>query len=122
LGIGEAPVLETIDSMAHSSKPSKTKKQTSRSTWKCAYSLNNARRPLSGSEEELAAAIRRGADLRIYTEFGHNEHLDTTSKNPELIREVADFRVTYLAENAGLLESSICGSRLAWGEESCLAS
>ena len=85
--------------MAHSSKSSKKSKQTSKSTWKCAYSLDNARCSVSGSPEELAAAIRRGADLRIYTEFLHNEHIDTTSKNPELIREVADFRVTYLLEN-----------------------
>ena len=70
-----------------------------KNTWKCAYGLNNLRRPISGSEQELAAAIRRGADLRIYTEFRHNEHIDTTSKNPELIREVADFRVTYLLED-----------------------
>jgi hypothetical protein len=47
----------------------------------------------------LAAAIGRGADLRIYTEFRHNEHIDVTSQDPELIREVADFRVTYLLEN-----------------------
>jgi hypothetical protein len=47
----------------------------------------------------LAAAIRRGADLRIYMEFVQNEHIDTTSKSPELVREVADFRITYLLEN-----------------------
>ena len=67
--------------------------------WRCVYSLDSTRRPLFGSEKELAATIRRGADLRIYTEFRHNEHVDTTSKNPELVREVADFRVTYLLEN-----------------------
>ncbi len=68
-------------------------------TWRCVYSLDSTRRPVFGSEKELAATIRRGADLRIYTEFRHNEHVDTTSKNPELVREVADFRVTYLLEN-----------------------
>jgi hypothetical protein len=47
----------------------------------------------------LCDAIRRGADLRIYTEFRHNEHIDVTSDNPELIREVADFRVTYLLDD-----------------------
>lgn len=85
--------------MAHSSESKKTIKETSESHWKCAYSLNKARHPLSGSPEELAAAIGRGADLRIYTEFFHNEHIDTASTNSELIREVADFRVTYLLEN-----------------------
>ena len=67
--------------------------------WTCVYGLDNKRLPVSGSEQELAAAIRRGADLRIYTEFRHNEHIDTTSNNPELIRETADFRATYLLEN-----------------------
>ena len=34
----------------------------------------------------------RGADLRIYTEFRHNEHIDITSNNPEIIvvESVAD--------------------------------
>jgi hypothetical protein len=69
------------------------------SGWKCAYTLDSRRRLVSGSEQDLAAAIRRGADLRIYTEFRHNEHIDTGSTDPELIREVADFRVTYLVED-----------------------
>src|SRR5688500_6822084 len=50
----------------------------------------------SGSAAELAAAIRRGADLRIYTEFRHNEHIDTSSDDSDLVQEVAEFRVTYL--------------------------
>jgi len=67
--------------------------------WRCLYSLDHTRMPNAGSEEELAAAIGRGADLRVYTEFRHNEHIDTESENPELIQEVADFRITYLLEN-----------------------
>ena len=67
--------------------------------WKCLLTLDRERRPVSGNTEALAAAIRRGADLRIYTEFRHNEHIDTQSDNPELIREVADFRITYLLED-----------------------
>lgn len=47
----------------------------------------------------MAAAIRNAADLRIYTEFRHNQHIDTASTSVELIREVADFRVTYLLDN-----------------------
>jgi hypothetical protein len=34
--------------------------------------------------------------MRIYSEFRHNEHIDTKSSNPEIIQEVADFRITYL--------------------------
>lgn len=61
--------------------------------------LNTDRTIRSGSYTALAAAIRRGADLRIATEFRHNEHIDTDSPSPELIREVAEFRVTYLLED-----------------------
>ena len=67
--------------------------------WKCVYTLDSKRRPIGGRAEDLVAALRRGADLRINTEFRHNEHIDTKSTNPELIREVADFRVTYLLED-----------------------
>lgn len=73
--------------------------QSGKNSWKCVYSLDSDRHPVSGSAAELAAAIRRGADLRVYTEYRHNEHIDITSTNPELIREVMDFRVTYLLEN-----------------------
>ncbi|MBI3987453.1 MAG: hypothetical protein HY343_11065 [Lentisphaerae bacterium] len=67
--------------------------------WRCVLELDRRRAVKSGSAAALAEAIRRGADLRIYTEFIHNEHIDTTSDNPERIRETADFRVTYLLEN-----------------------
>ena len=52
-----------------------------------------------GSFAALADAIRRAADLRIATEFRHNEHIDTTSDDSQLVREVAEFRVTYLLED-----------------------
>jgi hypothetical protein len=61
--------------------------------------LNRDRSVRDGSYAALADAIRRGADLRIATEFRHNEHIDTASANPELVREVAEFRVTYLLED-----------------------
>ncbi len=67
--------------------------------WRLALSLDKQRQPVGGSAETLADAIRRGADLRIYTEFRHNEHVDRDSDNPELVQEVSDFRVTYLLED-----------------------
>ncbi|MFH1920424.1 MAG: hypothetical protein ABIP48_11130 [Planctomycetota bacterium] len=67
-------------------------------TWDCALELGADRRVVSGSEKALAGAIGRGADLRIYTEFLHNEHIDVTSDSRERIREVADFPVTYLVD------------------------
>lgn len=69
------------------------------SSWKCALELRSDRSIASGSEAALAAAIRRGADLRIYTAFRHNEHIDTSSDNHEIIKEVSDFRITYLMED-----------------------
>ncbi len=68
------------------------------SEWKCVLQLDHRRQVTDGSDSELVAAIARGADLRIYTEFRHNEHIDTASSNPELIREVAEFRTTYLLD------------------------
>jgi hypothetical protein len=53
----------------------------------------------------LCAAISRGADLRVYTEFLHEEHVapfsQTSAAAPEnngLIREVIDFRETILVD------------------------
>src|SRR6476661_3339331 len=61
--------------------------------------LNSDRTIRDGSFAALADAIRRAADLRIATEFRHNEHIDTASDDPELVREVAEFRVTYLLDD-----------------------
>src|SRR4051812_702256 len=61
--------------------------------------LDGDRSIRAGSPAALADAIRRAADLRIATEFRHNEHIDTSSGSRELIREVAEFRVTYLIED-----------------------
>lgn len=68
--------------------------------WIPALELDADRTVTGGSPSALGDAIRRGADLRIYTEFRHNEHLDTTSDNPELIKEVSEFGVTYLVDDA----------------------
>jgi hypothetical protein len=61
--------------------------------------LNADRTIQNGSFTALNEAIRRAADLRIATEFRHNEHIDTASDDPELVREVAEFRVTYLLDD-----------------------
>ncbi len=65
------------------------------STWRCALQLDARRNVVSGSLADLATAIGRAADLRIYTEFRHNEHVDVSSPSGERIREVAEFGVTY---------------------------
>ena len=74
--------------------------------WTCALTLDSTRQTIAGSETALVDAIRRGADLRVYTEFRHNEHIDVGSTNSELVREVAEFAVTYLVDDrwaAGLM-------------------
>ena len=68
------------------------------SGWTCALELNPDRSVRSGSQDALAAAIRRGADLRIGTNFRHDEHIEPGSANPEVVNEVSDFRVTCLIE------------------------
>ena len=67
--------------------------------WKSVLELDSRREVTGGSPDALCAAIRRGADLRIYTEFIHNQHIDPTSDSDELIREVSEFRATYLVED-----------------------
>ncbi|MBC7818337.1 MAG: hypothetical protein IAG10_15735 [Planctomycetaceae bacterium] len=64
-------------------------------TWRCALELDAKRSVAAGSTADLADAIGRAADLRIYTEFLHNEHIDVDSPSRERIREVAEFGVTY---------------------------
>ena len=68
-------------------------------TWTCALELDDARRTIGGSAGALVNAIRAGADLRIGTEFRHNEHIDTDSSSPELVQEFADFAITYLVDD-----------------------
>lgn len=66
--------------------------------WQCVVELDAQRQLVSGSMAELARAVGNGADLRVGTEFIHNEHIDVTSDSAERIREVAEFAVTYLVD------------------------
>ncbi len=68
--------------------------------WNCVLELDAERNCTAGSEEALAGAIRNAADLRIYTEFIHNEHIDVRSDSRERILEVAEFGITYLLEDS----------------------
>ena len=67
--------------------------------WTCVLEQDSQRQRVNGSETALRDAIAAGADLRVGTGFLHNEHIDITSDCNELIREVMDFRVTYLLAN-----------------------
>ena len=67
--------------------------------WTNALELDQDRSVRAGSEAALQDAIRRAADLRIGTQFLHNEHVDVTSDIPEVVQEVAEFRATYLVDD-----------------------
>ena len=70
-----------------------------RKKWSSVLEYDAQRNRTAGSTEALRRAIGRGADLRIYTGFQHNEHIDTNSANDDLIQEVSDFPCTYLLDD-----------------------
>ena len=67
--------------------------------WDCVLRLGHDLSITAGSQAALRDAIRRGADLRIFTSFLHNEHIDGSSDNPELVEEVSAFPCTYLVDD-----------------------
>jgi len=70
------------------------------SAWTPALTLSSDRSVAGGSHGALAAAIGRGADLRVYTEFVFEEHIvpggDGDPSHDGVVREVIDFRETIL--------------------------
>lgn len=66
--------------------------------WNNVLTLDSQRNIIGGSPQTLREAIGRGADLRIYSEFRYNEHLDTKSADNDLIQETMDMRATYLID------------------------
>lgn len=59
--------------------------------WKIVLELDQNRKITSGSGSALADAIRGGADLWIYIEFRHIEHVDVDSPNAELCAKFPSF-------------------------------
>lgn len=66
--------------------------------WESVLELDPGRKVTAGSFEALREKIGRGADLRIFTAFQHNEHIDVRSANDDLIEEVSDFPCSYLLD------------------------
>lgn len=76
------------------------------SAWRLVMTLDRDRNVIGGAPIELRGAIRAGADMRIYSEFYHDEHIDLDSDNHELVQESMDMRATYLVDErwaAGIL-------------------
>lgn len=90
-GLSAFPKSQSTDALGQRSVKS--------GNWKKVLELDQRRSLVSGSEAQLVEAISQGGDLRIYTEFRHNEHIDLVSDNDEIVQEVADFRVTYILDN-----------------------
>ena len=67
--------------------------------WNEVLTLDAERRITGGSPDRLADAVRSGADLRILTEFRHDEHIDVESDCSDLVREAAEFAVTHLVDD-----------------------
>jgi hypothetical protein len=70
--------------------------------WTVALELDPHRRVVGGSKQALVDALARGADLRMYTEFVFEEHIEPGwTGDPSLrglIREVIDFRQTIIVD------------------------
>ncbi len=70
--------------------------------WTVALALDPRRQVIGGSKQALVDALARGADLRVYTEFLFQEHIEPAwTGDPSLrgpIREVIDFRETIIVE------------------------
>jgi len=70
----------------------------SRNAWQHVLTLDASRAVVDGDPQALREAVSRGADLRIYSEFRHNEHIDTNSSVDELVQETMDMRATYVVD------------------------
>ncbi len=68
------------------------------SEWICALELDDQRRVVSGSYDDLAAAVRRAADVRCYTTFDYAEHMAAPDSEVGLVQEMMNFGVTYWLE------------------------
>ncbi|MCY2965093.1 MAG: hypothetical protein NT069_15905 [Planctomycetota bacterium] len=66
--------------------------------WREVLALNIGREVVSGSPDALRRSIASGADLRIYSEFYHDEHIEPNSGRHELVQESMDMRTTYLVD------------------------
>jgi len=74
--------------------------------WRSVVELDSGRQLTQGEPARLRQAIAAGADLRVYSEFWHDEHIEPGSPRHELVQETMDFRATYLLDErwvAGLL-------------------
>ena len=60
--------------------------------------LDSSRQVVSGSAEKLNRAIASGADIRVRTDFIHNEHIDPDSADNQRVAETSSFPQTVLID------------------------
>ncbi len=65
----------------------------------CVLELDHQQTCVNGSIELLNDRIRAGADIRIRTDFLHNEHIDPTSDDNQLVVETSTFPQTVLIDD-----------------------
>ena len=85
--------------------------------WQHVMSLDRRRKLVDGDPEELRRAIRAGADLRIYSEFFFDEHINTDSPNHELIQE--SFALVGVEFQRMRFRHGLCAAMFA-GQAACL--
>ena len=63
--------------------------------WESAMKLDEDRATVvSGSTSRLQEMVASGSDIRVVTQFRHNEHVDAASANAELVLEPSSFPIT----------------------------
>jgi hypothetical protein len=67
--------------------------------WQSVLELDAKQQATKGSTKALCKAIGNGADLRIHTDFRHNEHIDTSSDNEDMVNEISEFHETCLLDD-----------------------
>lgn len=73
-------------------------------SWRCLLELRPDRSIAAGAPAALCDAIRRGADLRVYTEWIYEEHVAPELPHPDprhngLLQEIIDMRETMLVDD-----------------------
>lgn len=65
-----------------------------RSLWSLALKLGKGEQIVEGSTAALARAVSAGADVRISSRFRHNEHINPSSSNSEMVEEASMFPIS----------------------------
>lgn len=68
--------------------------------WREILRLNEAREVVEGSFSDLAAVVKQGAGVKVYTTFDYAEHMSVPGSKEGLVQEMMSFAVVYLLEDS----------------------